>query len=120
MTVCSWPIVLHDITIENATFDETVQYIRWKTRQNDLTERDPAKRGINIVIKPPLSPIARFGRITLRAKEIKLTDLVNLVGKAFQMRVSSEPFAVVFRAGGDEMFTRSYSVPPIFRSISTK
>ena len=119
-TICSGPIVLNDVSIKNATFEEAVEYIRTKSRVDDKFERDPAKRGINIVVMPPLSLIAQFARITLDVKEIRLNDLVELVGQSFQMKVSIEPYAVVYKLPDRKMLTRIYSVPPIFRSISTK
>ena len=118
-TFCVFPKVLHDVTIENAPFEEAIEYVRLKSRLDD-PERDPARRGVNIVIKPPLSKIAQFGRLTLKAKDIKLDDLVRLMGKSFRMRVNVEPFAVVFKAPDNEMFIRSFKTPPLFRSISTK
>lgn len=119
---CFSPLILPEVDIKNATLEEALEYVRFKSKELDTLERDPAKRGVNIVLKPPLSPVAKLGRISIQAKDMKAVDLMKLLGRMTQMQVQVEPYAVVFAPKGspEPLYVRTYQVPPEFRTITPR
>ena len=119
---CKWPIQFDEIQIENLNFEEAIEYVRQKTKKIDIYERDPSKKGANIVVKPPLSAIARHARISIRAKNITLPSLLKELGKYMAMHLKVEPFAFVFdgTSAPEEVYTRTFKVPPEFRSMKLR
>ena len=108
--------MLKEVHIKDATFQEAVDYLRERSRMDDNFERDPGKRGANLIIKDPNSRISLTKRASLELHDVKVSDAVQLVAKLFDVRVKTEPFAFVFfpKDEPEELYMRFYKVPPDF------
>ncbi len=115
-THCERPIMLREMMIKDATFEETVACLRIRTRIEDTFERDPNKKGVNFVIKDPRGVIDKTRRVSIEIHDVKLEDAVKVIAALYGVRGKAEPYAVVFSPKSDDggAFVRTFKVPPDF------
>jgi hypothetical protein len=116
----AWPIMLKEVKIKDANLDEAVEYLRGRAKLDDCIERDPQKKGINLIITDPLKKIERNRRVSLELHDVRASDVVKLLAKMLDVTLKIEPYAIVFSPKDDnkEMYTRTYKVPPDFRRLA--
>ena len=140
---------LSSINIPKIEFDDTnvedaIDFLRLRAAEFDTTELDPAKKGINFVIRRPKVPLAGadagipatgtgagdtlpLGGTnpgTLRVKELRVRNIPLAVALKYicdqtKLRYKVDDFAVTLvpaSESGDEIFTRAFRVPPDFQS----
>jgi len=110
-------IIIPKIDFQEASVAEALDFIKQRAAALDTTEPDPARRGINIVLKlAPDSPEAN-ARITLGLSDIPLRAAIEYVAKAASLKLKVEPYAVAvvpLNEPTDVLITKEYKVPPSF------
>lgn len=128
-------IIIPNIDFENTSVEEAVDFLRLRAAELDLNEVDPAKKGVKITIRRPRAsgttdpvgdgadlPLGGTDPGTLRVKELHLRNIplglvLKYVCDQTKMRVVVDDFSVTLvpaTEAGDEVFTRSFVVPPDF------
>jgi general secretion pathway protein D len=115
-------IIIPKIALDQSSLDEAVEFIRVKAAENDITELDPSRKGLNITVNlgPPDSETAmriRDMRFDLRLSNVPLATVLKYITEITKTSYTTDDFAVVIRPHGsasDELLARSFSVPPDF------
>lgn len=135
-------IIIPRISFEDTTVEEAIDFLRQRASELDTTELDPAKRGVNFVIRRP-KPAAAAGApadagvvagagdqllavgadpSTLRIRELRLSNVPLAVALKYiceqaKLRYKVDDFAVTLVPAtetGDDIFSRTFIVPPDF------
>ncbi|MEO5914774.1 MAG: tetratricopeptide repeat protein [Luteolibacter sp.] len=131
-------IVIPRIDFEDATVEEAIDFLRLRAAELDVTEPDPAKKGVNFVIRlprllaagtadagtTPTAPDAASDPGALRVKELRLRNVPLAVALKYicdqtKLRFKVDDFAVTLVSPSEEdkdLFTRTFNVPPDFAS----
>ena len=107
------------VSFAGATIDEAVEFLRMKSRDLDETEKDPSKKGVNIILKAGDTPST--AQISLDLKDVPMEEALRYVTELAGMKFKVEPFAVMvvpISESTTEQYTRVYKVPPDFQSIT--
>jgi general secretion pathway protein D len=132
-------IIIPQITFEDATVEEAIDTLRLRALELDKTTTDPATKGVNFVIRRPVKAAAgapdagldasattTLGGVAepgaLRIKELRLRNVplavvLKYICDATKLRYKIDEFAVTLVPQTDsieELFTRSFNVPPDF------
>lgn len=136
-------IVIPRIDFEDTTVEEAIDFLRLRASELDTTELDPAKKGINFVIRRPREtpaagpadagldaglgeaealPLGGGDPGTLRVKELRIRNVPLAVALKYicdqtKLRYKVDDFAVTLvpqTESGEESFTRTFRVPPDF------
>lgn len=108
-------IIFPRVQLNNATLEDAIEFVRLKSWDYDTVERDPAKKGVNLILKPGAAPST--ARITLDLKDVPMDAALRYITELAGMRYKVEPFAVVvvpLTDVGTDQYTRSFKVPPDF------
>ncbi len=109
-------IVLDQVFLQNATPEEAMQFLGNSSREFDLQEPDPARRGVNFILG---AGVDRLQPIHLRLRNLPLLEVVRYIARSIGAQYRIEPFAVRFVAAGEtdaSLLTRTFEVPPDFMS----
>lgn len=134
-------IIIPRIDFEDTTVEEAIDFLRLRASELDVTETDPAKKGVNFVIRRPRAaaatgpaeagapagadlPLGGADPGTLRVKELRVRNLplaqaLKYICDQTKLRYKVDDFAVTLvpaTEAGDEIFTRNFTVPPDFQS----
>ena len=137
-------ITIPKIELLDTTVEEAIDLLRQRATELDVTELDPARKGINFVIRRPKAPLAgadagipATGTGTadalplggsepgaLRVKELRLSGaplavVLKYICEQTRLRYKVDDFAVTLvpaTESGEEIFTRTFLVPPDFQS----
>ncbi|WP_240914704.1 Amuc_1098 family type IV pilus outer membrane protein [Roseimicrobium sp. ORNL1] len=112
-------IIFPTVQFAGASVEEAVEFLRIKSKDYDTIERDPAKRGVNLIIKPGTAPST--ATISLDLKDVPMSEALRYITELGGMKYKVEPYAVVvvpISDVGTEMYTRTFKVPPTFLSSS--
>jgi general secretion pathway protein D len=107
-----------NVTFAGASIEEAVEFLRMKSRDLDESERDPARKGVNIILKAGETPST--AAITLDLKDVPMEEALRYVTELAGMKFKVEPHAVLVvpvTESTTEQYTRVYKVPPDFTSI---
>lgn len=110
-------IIFPTVQFAGASVEEAVEFLRIKSKDYDNFERDPAKKGVNLIIKPGSAPST--ATISLDLKDVPMSEALRYITELGGMKYKVEPFAVVvvpISDVGTEMYTRTFKVPPTFLS----
>ncbi|MEO5915742.1 MAG: hypothetical protein ABIS50_16020 [Luteolibacter sp.] len=123
-------IVIPRIDFEDTTVEEAIDFLRLRAAEMDTTELDPAKKGINYVIRRPRA--AAGGESlpegsdpgSLRIRELRLRNVpiavvLKYICDQTKLRYKVDDFAVTLvpqTETGEDIFTRTFRVPPDFAS----
>ena len=132
-------IVIPIIDFEDTSVEEAVDFLRLRSRELDVRETDPTKKGINFVIRKPRSgggpadagvPAdagASLGgaasdpgaiRIKeLRLRNVPLNEALKYICDLTKLRPKVDEFAVTLVPAtetDEDLFTRTFDVPPNF------
>lgn len=92
-------IVYSSISFDGSLVSEAVEYIRITAPRLDITEFDPQKKGINLIIKKPKDPNKKgiesieLGKI--EEKDMTLGDLLKRIAKDAGATIEVHEYAVV-------------------------
>ena len=112
-------IIVPRIDFENTTVEEAIDFLRLRSVELDTLELDPDKKGVNIVVAPN-SNTERISDLKLR--NVPLAVALKYIGDATRMRYKVDDFAVTLvpqTEVGEDLFTRTFEVPPDFASSLT-
>ncbi len=118
--------IIPTIDFEEATVEEAIEFLRQKSIEHDPMETDPAKKGINFILRnqseaPAGVDAAPAGGqpITLKLSNVPLVEALRYVTELAGLKSKVEPYSVVIVPQwdtGTELFTRTFRVPPDFLS----
>lgn len=109
-------IIIPAVKFEEATLDEALDFLRHRSRELDVAEKDPEKKGLNIVLRG----------MDLGARRIKSLNLVNVplnlvmryVCELTKTEYKVDAFAVTIvdaaMQPANDLITRTFLVPPRF------
>jgi general secretion pathway protein D len=137
-------IIVPKISFEDTTVEEAIDFLRLRATELDTTELDPSKRGVNFVIRRPKPAagaaaggdagvlagggdqplVGTTDPSTLRIRELRLSNVPLAVALKYiceqaKLRYKVDDFAVTLVPAtetGDEIFTRTFIVPPDFQA----
>lgn len=111
-------IIFPQVQFSGASIEEAVEFLRVKSRDLDVYETDPARKGVNIILKAGSD--APTASISLDLKDVPMTEALRYVTELAGMKYKVEPFAVLIVPVTEtttEQFTRIYKVPPDFETM---
>ncbi len=138
-------IVIPRIDFEDTSVEEAIDFLRLRAAELDITELDPAKKGVNFVIRRPRpggaagpadagadaglpgAEAALPGVVSdpgaLRVKELRIRNVPLAVALKYicdqtKLRYKVDDFAVTLvpqTETGEDIFTRTFRVPPDFQ-----
>jgi len=134
-------IVIPQITFDDTTVEEAIDLLRLRAFELDTTSTDPSTKGVNFVIRRPNKAAAGSGDpvidagapaplgggadpSALRIKDLKLRNVplavvLKYICDATKLRYKVDEFAVTLvpqTETVEDLFTRSFTVPPDFAS----
>ena len=124
-------IIIPRVDFRDTTIRQAVSFLQQRSRDLDTTESDPDRRGVNIVLKLPTTPIAApdvegdtsiaapsaDNRITLNLTNVPLYEALRYVATLSGLKVKVEPYAVSLvplSEPTDTLEQREFKVPPGF------
>ncbi len=127
-------IIIPRLDFPDVTVRQAINFLSQRARDLDTTETDPEKRGVNIVLKLPTTPVAppaELGvegetslptaspesRITLNLTNVPLYEALRYVATLAGLKVKVEPFAVSIVPLSEPteiLEQREFRVPPDF------
>jgi general secretion pathway protein D len=132
-------IIIPRIDFEDTTVEEAIDFLRLRAAELDTLELDPARKGVNFVVRRPRSaapgadagldaaaadalPAAGGDPSSLRIRELRvrnvpLAQALKYICDATKLRYKVDDFAVTLvpqTETGEDIFTRTFSVPPDF------
>jgi len=134
-------IIIPSINFEDTTVEEAIDFLRLRSRELDNRELDPDRKGVNFVIRRPRAadlggtdadadafgglPVGGGNLGALRIRELRLRNVPLAVALQYicdqaGLRYRVDDFAVTLVPATDtdeNVTTRSFVVPPDFRSI---
>lgn len=127
-------IVIPQIDFEDTSLEEAVDFLRTRSRELDAAEPDPARKGVNLVIRIPAAKPASgdgaAGPGAIRIKDLHLRNIplayaIKYLCDAARMRYKVDDAAVTLFLPDDaekDLFTRHFMVPSGFASplVSTQ
>ena len=133
-------IIIPRVDFEDTTVEEAIDFLRQRAFELDTLELDPAKKGVNFVIRRPRSTTVGGGDSTfgedsgtdplmgngdpgalridsLRLSNLPLAEVLRYIGDKTRLRYKVDDFAVTLvpqTEEGQDLFTRTFRVPPDF------
>ena len=119
-------IIIPKIDFEDTTVEEAIDFLRMRAAELDSLELDPAKQGLNFVIRRPRNPAGKTDPGTdpgaLRIKNLQLRNVplgvaLKHICDQTQLRYKVDDYALTLvpqTECGEDIFTRSFRVPPDF------
>jgi len=105
-------IDFHDVTVR-----EALDFIKQRASSLDSVEQDPARKGINIVLKLAPAAAENDSKITLSLTDVPLRAAIDYVARAANLKLKVEPYSVVVvpqSESTETLITKEYKVPPSF------
>lgn len=99
-------IVIPLISMEDTSLEEAIDFLRVRSVELDTTESDPAKKGINFVIRKPREAAPNAGdagppKLTMTLKNLPLRNVFNVICAQTGLRYQVDDFAVTFLPADD-------------------
>jgi len=116
-------IRLPELILTGETVREAVEKLQKKSRTLDTTETDPAKKGVNIVLKldPAKEAVDGGTKLNLQLNDLPLGEALKYIASAANLKVKIEPYAVALvplSEPTETLISKEYKVPPSFISSS--
>ncbi len=97
-------LVISEISFENSSIEEAVDFLRLRSKELDVAEQDAAKKGINFVIRMSRKDgkiPAPFDRISVNMKNVTLEKAITSVAEQAGARCKVDDFCVTFISKND-------------------
>ena len=112
-------IRLPQLSLSDETVREAVEKLQKKSRVLDTTETDPAKKGVNIVLKldPAKEAVDGGTKLNLSLNDLPLGEALKYIASAANLKVKIEPYAVAIvplSEPTETLISKEYKVPPGF------
>lgn len=111
-------IIFPTVQFQGASIDEAIEFLRIKSKDLDTVERDPTKRGVNLILKPGAAPSTAM--ISLDLHDVPMVEALRYITELAGMKYKIEPYAVLVVPVSDtntEQYSRTFKVPPAFLSM---
>ena len=98
-------IIIPHIQFQGATTEESIEYLRVKSRELDTMAPDPTARGVNIIYRagnPRSSAV-----ISLDLKDIPLGEALRYVVELASLKMLVQPYAVLIGTADDPEFAKA-------------
>lgn len=108
-------IVFPFVQFTGNSVEECIEVLRIKSKDLDTMERDPAKRGVNIILRSGAAPST--ASISFELHDAPMAEILRYITELAGMKFKVEPYAVLVVPLADttsEQFTRTFKVPPDF------
>lgn len=117
-------IRIPQLNLSEETVREAVEKLQKKSRSLDTTETDPAKKGVNIVLKldPTKEALDGGTKINLSLNDLPLGEALKYIASAANLKVKIEPYAVAIvplSEPTETLISKEYKVPPGFITAAT-
>ncbi|WP_035611114.1 M56 family metallopeptidase [Haloferula sp. BvORR071] len=93
-------IVIPVVKFENTSLEEAVDFIRTKSKELDTAEKDPAKKGVNFIIRMPRegsgAPDPGKARITMDLKNVTMISALQKIADQTKLRFSVDESGLTF------------------------
>ena len=111
-------LIIPSVALEEATVEEAVEFLRMKSRELDAATTDPAKKGVNFILRLPATGAAPK-IASLNLSNVPLEVAVKAVADQAGLRSRVEPFAVIISPADQdqELYTKVFRVPPDFLTL---
>lgn len=122
-------IVIPSVSFKDTTLEEAVDFLRKRSIELDTTELDPARKGLNILVRRAAEkPGAASGKETVKPADIRIKELqlrnvplaevLRYICEVTRMRYKVDDFAVTLIDPNEpeDLFNRTFRVPPDFGS----
>jgi general secretion pathway protein D len=134
-------IIIPRIDFEDVSVEEAIDFLRLRSAELDTLELDPARKGVNFVIRRPRDtpsdtgldaaagedslPAAGSDPGSLRVRGLRVSNLplsvaLKYICDATKLRYKVDDFAVTLvpqTESGEDVFTRTFAVPPDFQAM---
>ena len=131
-------IIIPNISFEDITVEEAVDFLRMRAAELDVLETDPTRKGVNFLIRKPnnaaggdsaLDAAGEAGGLAgatspgaLKIKSLRLTNIplgqaLKYICEQTKLRYKVDEYAITLvpiTETGNETFTRNFRVPPGF------
>ncbi len=111
-------IVIPSIEFQGARLIDVMAYLVQKSQELDVTESNPAKRGVNIVIDPGSGPGVNDQPVDIKLSNVPLGEVLRYVSSKVGLKPKIEAYAVrmvpLSNTEDTSMVTKRYQVPPGF------
>jgi general secretion pathway protein D len=137
-------IMIPSISFEDITVEEAIDFLRMRSKELDAFELDPAKKGVNFVIRRPRAATAAADTgldvgeglgdalalpggndpSALRISELRVTNIpleqaLKYICDATRLKYKIDEYSVTLVPQSEDtqdVFTRTFSVPPDFQT----
>ncbi len=112
-------IILPPITFNETPVREALDELKRRAAAADRDEQDPARKGINIVLKLTPEQESAILPFSLSLSDVPLRVAIDYVARASNLKLKVEPYSVVVVPQSeptDVLITKEYKVPPSFIS----
>jgi len=140
-------IIIPKINFDDTTVEEAIDFLRMRAAELDTLELDPARKGVNFVVRRPRAPgvtgttdagadatapapdaatppVPVSDPGSLRVKELRIRNVplamaLKYICEQTKLRYKVDDYAVTLvpqTESGEDIFTRSFPVPPDFIS----
>lgn len=113
-------IIFPTITLQNASLEEVIEYLRVKSRELDTFTPESEDKGVAIILRQGNLP--NNVSLSLDLKDIPLSEAIRYVAELSKMSYKIESFAVIMTplaVDSSEQHTQSFRAPPdLFVSAS--
>lgn len=123
-------IVIPEINFQDTTLAEAVEFLRLRSMELDTLELDPARKGVNFVIRNAGGASDDDGAFSgdpggvrikeLRVRNVPLNEAMKYITEATRFRFKVDDYAVTLvpaTESGDDLLTRTFQVPPDFLAL---
>jgi len=110
-------IILSSINFSDATIRAALDQLKKLAAAADKSEPDPARKGVNIVLKLSAEQETSILPFTLTLSDIPLRQAIDYVARAANLKLKVEPYSVVVVPQSEPteiLITKEYKVPPGF------
>lgn len=100
-------IVIPVVKFENTSLVEAVDFMRSKSKELDTVEKDPAKKGVNFIIRKPRGeangvPDPGTARVTMDLKNVTMLAALEGIAKQTKLRFSIDESGLTFLPADDK------------------
>lgn len=115
-------IIIPKVQLEQATLQESLNFLRARAVECDTTELDPSHKGVNFNLNlgPEETPNTKrilSEKVDLKLSGVPLSKALKYLTELTHTSYTTDDFSVIISPQGtvtDEMISRSYRVPPDF------
>ncbi|TAG09385.1 MAG: tetratricopeptide repeat protein [Verrucomicrobia bacterium] len=115
-------IIIDRIALEQASLEESLDFLRMRSMELDTSELDVARKGVNFMINlgdenSEQSRKVRAMRFDLRLTQVPLAQVLRYITDMTGTKYDTDDFAVLITpvgGGAEDLVSRTYRVPPDF------